>query len=247
MHQGWLTTDRSFLIIDDERDQTGEGIRTFIADVRDLDTPRLAHIHVALGETFGDHNQYVLPIGDHDYTIQANYAGGIRALRINRGSVKGRTDDEILSLEEVGYFDTNPKNNNEMDGVWSAWVYFDDLVITNDMDTGFYVLRRTFTDSTQAIKYAGGKATKPPTVWADCPKFKDSKSCRDKVACNWSIDWQTVVGWKWACYNYPPVLPTRPFRAPGGSASNCDGQSKDKCNIYPACIMKSGRCTSVDV
>lgn len=244
IHQGWLTEDRKFLMVDDERDETGEGIKTFVVDTRDLEKPRLAHVHVALGETFGDHNQYVLKIGNHDYSFQANYAGGIRVLRINRGPVKGLSDDEVVSLEEVAFFDTNKRNDNEMIGTWSVYPYFTakEIVVTFDMETGFYILKRTFTDESPAIPYANGKATPSPTAWADCPSIKTQTECIKHSACTWDDDWVIVEGWKFACYNGSPIKPTQPYRAPGNNPQNCLSQVAKQCNMYPACTLVGQKC-----
>lgn len=244
IHQGWLTTDKSFLVVDDERDEPGEGIKTFIVDVRDLDVPKLGHVHVALGETFGDHNQYVLPIGEHDYTFQANYAGGIRVLRINRGPVKGKSNDEVVSLEQVAFFDTNKRNDNEMIGTWSVYPYFaeKEIVVTFDMETGFYILKRTFDDNTPAIPYKNGQATPSPTSWADCPKIKTKDECEQQSACTWDDDWVQTQGWSFGCYNGKPIKPTEPYRAPGGDPKNCLNEIPKQCNMYPACKLVGKKC-----
>lgn len=244
IHQGWLTGDRFFLVIDDERDEPGEGIKTIVADVRDLYNPRIAHFHVALGETFADHNQYIIKIAAHEYTVQANYNGGVRVLRIVRGPVKGRSDDEIIALEEVAFFDTNPKNSNVMDGVWSVYPYFekDKLIVAADMETGIFFLRRTFDDSSPSIPYAKGKATESPTVWTDCPKVRKESECKSQQACVWSSDWEMGKGWFSACYNSEPLKPEQPYRAPPGGPSKCLSLPSSDCKKYPACKWTGGSC-----
>lgn len=248
VHQGWATTDRHFMIVDDERDSPGEGIKTFIIDIRDPEYLKLSHVHVALGEVFGDHNQYVIKIGQHDYTFQANYAGGLRVLRINRGIVKGI--EQVVSLEEVAYFDSNPANHNLMEGVWSVYPFFQEeqLVVMADMDTGFYVLRWEFDDNVSAIQYANGVPTPSPTSWADCKSITDRSKCNNEIACKWDWTWQAIKGWSDGCFFQPgSYKPFQPFRAPVGGAGKCSSLNSAQCNMFPACEKVGSKCRAFNL
>ena len=131
-HQGWLTEDHRYFLLDDEIDelQGSSGTRTYIWDVRDLDNPELIGVHEA---NFGsiDHNQYV----KGSYVYQANYTAGLRILSLENISAG--------ELEEVAHFDTYPGNNDAVfQGAWSNYPYFESgLVVVGDISNGLYVLK----------------------------------------------------------------------------------------------------------
>ncbi|MDP8930095.1 MAG: choice-of-anchor B family protein, partial [Actinomycetota bacterium] len=131
-HQGWLTEDQTYFLLDDELDEQNHGhnTRTRVWDVSDLDAP------VLVGFTDGtttaiDHNQYVK--GQHTY--QANYRAGLRILEI--------VDVTTGSLSEVGYFDVYPSDDNpEFNGAWSTYPYFaSGVVVVSGIEQGLFVLR----------------------------------------------------------------------------------------------------------
>ncbi len=135
-HQGWLTDDHDYLLMDDELDEGSGGInntRTLIWDVRDLDNP----IHMAnyAGvSTSRDHNQYV----KGDYVYQANYTSGLRVLDIS--------DIANGNLVEVGFFDIYPLNNlRNFSGAWSTYPFFDSgTVIVSGIEQGLFILEPKF-------------------------------------------------------------------------------------------------------
>jgi len=129
-HQGWLTEDQHYFLLDDEGDESGGGhnTRTYIWDVSDLENPTLMGNYTATTSST-DHNQYV----KGNYVYQANYSAGLRILRI----------DQIASaqLTEVAYFDSTPSSGS---GAWSVYPYFaSGTVIVSDIDRGLFVLRPT--------------------------------------------------------------------------------------------------------
>ena len=80
-------------------------------DVSNLENPTLQNTHMH-GIQSIDHNQYVVG----DLTYQANYASGLRILRIN---------EALYSLTEVGYFDVLPARDAAVFfGAWSVYPYF---------------------------------------------------------------------------------------------------------------------------
>lgn len=131
-HQGWLTEDHRFFLLDDETDEIGLGhnTRTIIWDVQDLDNPEV------IGEYFSD-----LPASDHNlyvkdnYAYQANYRAGLRILNL----------DDVGNgiITEAAYFDTFPGSDaNGTSGAWSVYPYFDsETVIVSDISNGLFVLR----------------------------------------------------------------------------------------------------------
>lgn len=114
IHQGWLTEDQRYFIVNDELDEInfGNNTRTYIFDVQELENPLLvgffeSHLPAS------DHNLYV----KNNYCYQANYRAGFRILDIT-GVAQGE-------LEEVAYFDTNPEGDQPgFNGAWSVYPYF---------------------------------------------------------------------------------------------------------------------------
>jgi len=133
-HQGWLTADHAYLLMDDELDERNVAsvthTRTLIWDVRDLDSP--AYLADYIGpSTAIDHNQYV--VGDYSY--QANYRSGLRILDIS--------DIASGNLTEVGFFDIYPSSDSaNFNGAWSVYPYFaSGNVVVSGIEQGLYVLR----------------------------------------------------------------------------------------------------------
>lgn len=132
-HQGWLTEDQSYFLIDDELDESGQnltGTRTITMDVSDLDNPMLAGEHFADGAAI-DHNQYI----KGHYTYQANYRRGLRILRIS--------DAASGTLTEEAFFDTYPEGDgNSFSGAWNVYPFFPSgNVLISDFNRGFFLVR----------------------------------------------------------------------------------------------------------
>jgi len=133
-HQGWLTEDHRYFLIDDEFDEAQNRIntQTYIWDVQDLDNPELVGVHEANTPSI-DHNQYI----KGNYTYQANYTAGLRILSLeNIGNGE---------LEEVAYFDTFSDNDNQLfDGAWSNYPFFESgIIIVSDVSNGLFILNPT--------------------------------------------------------------------------------------------------------
>lgn len=132
-HQGWLTENQAYFLLDDETDETGQGFtgtRTITMDVSDLDNPFMAGEHFADGAAI-DHNQYV----KGDYTYQANYRRGLRILRIS--------DAASGTLTEVAFFDSYPENDgNGFSGAWNVYPFFPSgNILISDFNRGFFLVR----------------------------------------------------------------------------------------------------------
>ena len=139
-HQGWLTTDHRFFLMNDEGDerdpQDPSNTRTYVWNVEDLDHPYIAGIYLH-GTASIDHNLYTK--GNTVY--QSNYTAGLRVL-----------DSEQVQyglLREKGYFDTHPQNNfNEFNGSWSNYPYFESGVIAvTDIAGGLFLVRENYQES----------------------------------------------------------------------------------------------------
>ena len=130
-HQGWLSENQRFAFLNDELDESnfGNNTRTYILDIADLDNP-LVLGYFTSPTTAIDHNMYV--VGSHLY--QSNYLSGLRILNLDQ-SASG-------TLEEVGYFDTNPESDGAVfDGTWSNYPYFPSGNVAISTFTHFFMVR----------------------------------------------------------------------------------------------------------
>ncbi|MEO8589526.1 MAG: choice-of-anchor B family protein [Flavobacteriales bacterium] len=135
-HQGWVTEDHRYLLMDDEGDEPNSMVntRTHIFNIQDLEAP------VYLGFFSGpnasvDHNQYI----HKNLSWQANYTSGLHIVDLtNVGSLPAGS-----SLSTVGYFDTYTTNNgSSYNGAWSNYPYFNSgIVIVSSISEGLFVLR----------------------------------------------------------------------------------------------------------
>jgi choice-of-anchor B domain-containing protein len=132
-HQGWLTEDHRYYLMNDELDEINgdqEFTRTIIWDCLDLDAP------VVIGEHFGttaavDHNLYIR--GDKAY--QANYRAGLRVLDISNIA--------NTNLVEIGYFDVYPADDGtSTSGAWSVYPFFESgVIIISSINAGLFVVK----------------------------------------------------------------------------------------------------------
>ncbi|MEP0548408.1 MAG: choice-of-anchor B family protein [Rhodothermales bacterium] len=131
-HQGWLTEDGRYFLLNDEFDEGSFGIntRTVVFDVSDLDEPAFFFEYVA-PTTSTDHNLFV-----HDgYVYQANYTAGLRILDL--AEIDGG------ALTEAAFFDTLPENDETgFDGAFGVYPFFESgIVVVSDMRRGLFVLQ----------------------------------------------------------------------------------------------------------
>jgi choice-of-anchor B domain-containing protein len=131
-HQGWLTADMRYFIMDDELDELdfGHNTRTRIWDLADLDSPFVLDFYDATTEAI-DHNQFIVG----DYAYQANYRAGLRLLDI--------TDIANGNLTEYAYFDTYPSSDTpSFSGAWGVYPFFESgNVIVGNIGEGLFVVR----------------------------------------------------------------------------------------------------------
>jgi choice-of-anchor B domain-containing protein len=131
-HQGWLTPDQRYLIVDDELDEQEQGgqTKTYVFDVGQLDNPTLVGVYDGVAESI-DHNLYT--VGNR--VFQANYRSGLRVLD-SAGVASG-------ALSEVGFFDVYPPDDEpEFNGAWSNFPYFGSgVVVVSGIEQGLFVLR----------------------------------------------------------------------------------------------------------
>jgi choice-of-anchor B domain-containing protein len=131
-HQGWLTDDHRYLLVNDELDESsfGHNARTYVWDLFDLDAPVLRGFH-----------QHALPVVDHNlyvhgrYVFQSNYEAGLRILEMGNLSQ--------AQLTEVAYFDTYPGSNaRQFNGNWNNYRFpGSGIVVATGIDEGLFVLQ----------------------------------------------------------------------------------------------------------
>ena len=132
-HQGWLTEDHKYFIVNDELDELNGGLsntRTLIWNVEDLSSPTLQSSYTGPTPSI-DHNNYIIG----DYVYMSHYTSGLRILNIS----------DINNPSEEGFFDVYPSNNNSsFDGTWSNYPYFDSgTIVVTGIDEGLYILDST--------------------------------------------------------------------------------------------------------
>ena len=131
-HQGWLTEDQRFFLVNDEGDEAAfsHPTRTWIWDVSDIDAPVLASSYDGPTPSI-DHNLYVRG----NLVYESNYRSGLRVLDAN----------EIAQgvLREVGFFDIFPFDDQPAyNGAWSNYPFFaSGSVVVNGIEQGLFVLR----------------------------------------------------------------------------------------------------------
>lgn len=131
-HQGWLTDDQRFLLVNDEGDERAfrHPTRTWIWDVSNLDEPALV-AHYDGPTTAIDHNLYVRG----NLVYESNYRSGLRVL-----DAQAIADGQ---LTEVGFFDIYPADDSPaFNGAWTSYPFFTSgSVIVNGIEQGLFVLR----------------------------------------------------------------------------------------------------------
>ena len=130
-HQGWLTADQRYFLIDDELDEVdfGHPTWTYIWDLANLEVPVLMGHYTGPTNAI-DHNQYI----HQGYSYQSNYQAGLRILDVS--GIASAT------LTEAAYFDIYPSGNNPaFNGTWNNYPFFaSGNVIVSGMEQGLFVL-----------------------------------------------------------------------------------------------------------
>ena len=131
-HQGWLTEDQRFFLVNDEGDETAfkHATRTWVWDVSDLRAPFISSNYDGPTPSI-DHNLY---IRGH-LVYESNYRSGLRVLDASDLTRDG--------LREVGFFDVYPADDAPAyNGAWTSFPFFPSgSVVVNGIEQGLFVLR----------------------------------------------------------------------------------------------------------
>jgi len=156
-HQGSLTADHRFLLMNDELDETSENdvtnTRTIVMDVSDLENPKV-HFEYLHDTTSIDHNNYV----HNGRTYQSNYTSGLRVLDL------AHVDDaEDPRLDPVAFFDTYPAHSDPtFNGTWSNYPFFESgTIAVSGIDEGLFLLRLSENDEQRETCTRGGRQVPP--------------------------------------------------------------------------------------
>ncbi|MFQ5565498.1 MAG: choice-of-anchor B family protein [Paracoccaceae bacterium] len=150
-HQGWLSADHGFFILDDELDEWNgvvSNTTTRVLDVTDLDAPALSTSGAAttgydgLGVYSGpstsiDHNLYMVG----GCAVQANYRSGLRIV-----DLRDAIGVPVSLVGELGYFDIWPPDDAAaFNGMWSNYAFFPSgNIVASGIEQGLYVLKPQF-------------------------------------------------------------------------------------------------------
>jgi choice-of-anchor B domain-containing protein len=131
-HQGWLTEDHVYFLLDDELDEMdfGHNTYTYIWNLADLDAPVLMGHYTGATPAI-DHNQFI----KGTYSYQADYRAGLRILDISQIA--------SATLTQYGYFDTYPSSDAaSFAGAWGNYPFFaSGTVIVSSIGEGLFVLK----------------------------------------------------------------------------------------------------------
>lgn len=132
VHQGWLTDDHAYFVLDDELDEAdyAHTAYTYIWDVRNVNNPKLIATYRARFRAI-DHNQYV----KDDRVYQANYRAGLHILDATN-IAKGK-------LREVGFFDVYPADDDpNFNGAWNVYPFHSNGVVTiSGIEQGLFIVQ----------------------------------------------------------------------------------------------------------
>ncbi len=130
-HQGWLTEDQRFFLVNDELDegQSTANTRTLVWDVSDLDDPILVTQY--FGPTRAtDHNHYIRG----NRMFMSNYQYGLRVVDVSTPGAP----------VQLGFFDTAPglSNTPGYGGSWSNYPFFaSGIIVMSSSTEGLFILR----------------------------------------------------------------------------------------------------------
>lgn len=156
MHQGWLTPDQRYFLLDDEMDEWfgQHNTRTYIFDITDIDAPRFVDAYTAAIPAV-DHNLYITGT----YAYEANYTAGLRILDL-KNVAQGK-------LTEAGFFDVYPENDEAVTaGAWTAYPFYESGVVAiSTIDRGLFLVKPRLppsvliTDEQLAVAFCSSRTT----------------------------------------------------------------------------------------
>lgn len=140
IHQGWLTPDQKYFIVNDELDEYYDqrNTTTHVYDVSSLTNPFYVggFVHGNNNKVI-DHNLFIKEVPGYGFlAFESNYTTGLRVIQLQ--------DLSNAQMQELAWFDTYPADNGEksFNGQWGNYPYFDSgTIIAGDRQNGLFVLR----------------------------------------------------------------------------------------------------------
>lgn len=184
-HQGWLSTDQRWALLDDELDEQNSIVdkrtRTYIWNVENLQAPVMTEIFYST-ETSIDHNMYIYNRANGDWVFQSNYEAGLRILHF---------DTNTGSLTEYAYFDVYPSRTTaNFEGTWSNYPYdlTNGAVAMTSINYGFFMVTPDWAaiDAEVAMQKAYGERQSFRSILSFdegsvCPQLNQIQLCDDIV------------------------------------------------------------------
>ncbi len=137
-HQGWLTDDQKYFLMNDELDEknglTAGHTRTHFWDVSDLDNPVYKGFYTHEGGSI-DHNLYI----KDRLVYMSNYTSGVHVFALD--NLASTNPDDWM--HEVGSFDTYlPDDSATFNGTWNNYPFFPSgNIAVSDINGGLFVLK----------------------------------------------------------------------------------------------------------
>ncbi len=179
-HQGWLTEDRRYFVVNDESDEflfQVVNTTTYIVDVQDLLAPFLAAVYAHPTGCWIDHD--LMTRGDRVY--QAQYTAGMRVLDIS----------DPLAPVETAYFDSYPEDNSpNFSGMWGSYSdYPTRLVVGSDMERGLFVLCDEPEKPLASFTIGGNPGPVGLSITFDAASSTHCTPTRSVVGYEWDFDY----------------------------------------------------------
>lgn len=162
VHQGWLTEDQAFFLLDDELDERlyAHNSRTYFWNLANLQAPALIGSYTGTSPAI-DHNLFIRG----SYAFQANYRSGLRILHLD--------DVATVAAHEAGFFDIYPPDDNpNFNGAWGNYPFFaSGVVIVSGIEQGLFVLRPNLDSAIPTATFTATPTRTPtatPVPFAPC-------------------------------------------------------------------------------
>ena len=153
IHQGWLTPDQAYFLVNDELDEHYDQsvMRTHVYDVSDLDAPvyKGGWIHPVNSKNV-DHNLFIKDTPWGLMAFESNYTMGLRIIRLD--DLSGASP----AMTEWGWFDTYPADDaiKSFNGQWGNYPFFSSgTIIAGDRQNGLFVLQMIPEPSTWVLLF----------------------------------------------------------------------------------------------
>ena len=184
-HQGWLTEDQRYFLLDDETDEQhfGHNTRTYVWDVSDVNAPTVVGTYDGPVASI-DHNLYIRG----GYAFEANYRSGLRILDLARVGQ--------AALSEVGYFDVYPTDDlPNFNGAWSNYPFFaSGTVLVSGIEQGLFVLRPSLAAVATPLPTATPTPTRTAVPAIGAPSILVPSAGQQLVVSGVTFQWTAVSG-----------------------------------------------------